>query len=68
VRRARGRRKLIHVSSDMAFDGASGPFAEDARPSPITPYGRAKARAEFRARGCRAAIVRCSLLLPFAAA
>jgi len=37
---------LIHVSSDMVFDGAHGPFAEDASLSPLTPYGRAKAGAE----------------------
>jgi len=36
---------LIHLSSDMVFDGRSGPFAESDLPSPITPYGRAKARA-----------------------
>jgi len=56
--------RLIHVSSDMVFDGASGPYAEDAAPSPITPYGRAKARAEARVRAAApaATIVRCSLL------
>ena len=56
--------RLIHVSSDMIFDGASGPYAEDAPPSPITPYGRAKARAEERVRAASpdASIVRCSLL------
>jgi len=56
--------QLIHVSSDMVFDGASGPYAEDASPSPITPYGRAKARAEERVRAAyrAASIVRCSLL------
>ena len=56
--------RLVHVSSDMVFDGASGPYAESAPPSPITPYGRAKARAEERVRAAMpdAAIVRCSLL------
>jgi len=56
--------RLVHVSSDMVFDGASGPYAEDAAPSPITPYGRAKARAEARVRAAApaATIVRCSLL------
>jgi dTDP-4-dehydrorhamnose reductase len=58
------RARLIHISSDMVFDGASGPYAEDATPSPITPYGRAKARAEERVRAAapHATIVRCSLL------
>jgi dTDP-4-dehydrorhamnose reductase len=56
--------RVIHISSDMVFDGASGPYAEDASPSPITPYGRAKARAEERVRAAAqdATIVRCSLL------
>jgi len=55
---------LIHVSSDMVFDGRSGPFGEAAPLSPITPYGRAKARAEERVRAAdpSAVIVRCSLL------
>ena len=55
---------LVHVSTDMVFDGRSGPYGEDAEPSPITPYGLAKARAEKRVRAAHpaAAIVRCSLL------
>jgi dTDP-4-dehydrorhamnose reductase len=55
---------LIHMSSDMVFDGASGPFAEDASPSPVTDYGRAKADAEASVRALvpAATIVRCSLL------
>src|SRR5512140_1354942 len=56
--------ELVHVSSDMVFDGAHGPFAEDAPLSPITPYGAAKAGAERRVRAaCPGAwIVRSSLL------
>ena len=41
---------LVHLSSDMVFDGASGPYDEDRSPSPITPYGAAKAEAERRVR------------------
>src|SRR5882672_3030333 len=37
---------FVHVSSDMVFDGAHGPFAEDAPLSPLTAYGRAKAASE----------------------
>jgi dTDP-4-dehydrorhamnose reductase len=40
----------IHLSSDMVFDGESGPYDEDAAPSPVTDYGRAKAEAERRVR------------------
>ena len=55
---------LIHLSSDMVFDGASGPFEEDAPLSPITDYGRAKAEAERRVRAGHpgAIVVRTSLL------
>jgi dTDP-4-dehydrorhamnose reductase len=55
---------VIQMSSDMVFDGVSGPFGEDAMPSPITSYGQAKARAEelVRAADPTATIVRASLL------
>ena len=41
---------LIHVSSDMVFDGEHAPYDESALPSPVSPYGRAKAAAETGAR------------------
>lgn len=41
---------LVHLSTDMVFDGASGPYDEDRLPSPITAYGAAKAEAERRVR------------------
>jgi dTDP-4-dehydrorhamnose reductase len=55
---------LIQISSDMVFDGESGPFDEAAPPSPIFPYGHAKAEAERSAREAHpdAVIVRCPLL------
>jgi dTDP-4-dehydrorhamnose reductase len=37
---------LLHVSSDMVFDGRCAPYRESAPLSPLTAYGRAKARAE----------------------
>jgi dTDP-4-dehydrorhamnose reductase len=55
---------LVHVSSDMVFDGESGPFDEDAPLSPITDYGRAKAEAEVRVRAAHdgVSVARLSLL------
>ncbi len=38
--------RLVHISTDMVFDGEHAPYADDAAPSPISDYGRAKAEAE----------------------
>lgn len=43
--RATGTR-LVQVSSDALFAGRSSPYVEGDDPSPITPYGAAKAAAE----------------------
>lgn len=55
---------LLQISSDMVFDGRHAPYDEEAAPSPITAYGRAKARAETAVlAGCHdALIIRTSLL------
>jgi dTDP-4-dehydrorhamnose reductase len=37
---------LIHVSTDFIFDGLSGPYREDARPNPLSYYGRSKLAGE----------------------
>jgi dTDP-4-dehydrorhamnose reductase len=37
---------LVHVSSDVVFDGEHAPYAEGAPPVPVHAYGRAKAQAE----------------------
>lgn len=59
---------LIHLSTDVIFDGEHAPYNEDALPAPITPYGESKARAEqvVRAEHPRAHIVRTSLVYGFA--
>ena len=56
--------RLIHVSTDVLFDGKKGNYNEEDYPSPITPYGRSKALAEevVRASGADAVIVRTSLI------
>jgi dTDP-4-dehydrorhamnose reductase len=57
--------RLIHMSSDALFDGEqTGSYVEADDPSPITPYGEAKAAAErLVAEGHHAAlIVRTSLI------
>jgi dTDP-4-dehydrorhamnose reductase len=37
---------LVYFSSDLVFDGLGGPYAEDAKPAPLTALGRAKAAGE----------------------
>jgi dTDP-4-dehydrorhamnose reductase len=62
---ARTGARLIHISTDVVFDGALGrPYREDDEPAPITDYGRAKLAAEraVAARCPDAAIVRTSLI------
>ena len=51
---------LIHLSTDFIFDGENGPYAEDAKPNPLSFYGQSKLNAEqiIQASGCRAAILR----------
>jgi dTDP-4-dehydrorhamnose reductase len=38
--------RLIHLSTDVVFDGLNAPYDESALPSPVTGYGRAKSDAE----------------------
>ncbi len=43
---ARSGARLIHVSTDLVFDGASAPYREDASTCPLSVYGKTKAEAE----------------------
>jgi dTDP-4-dehydrorhamnose reductase len=63
VRAAAGRR-VVHVSTDVVFNGRLGrPYVEADPVSPITEYGRAKAAAEAAVTGTpAAAVVRTSLI------
>jgi dTDP-4-dehydrorhamnose reductase len=58
------RARLIHVSTDVVFDGQKGNYVEDDLPSPITPYGRSKAMAEAEVwdSGAEPLVVRTSLI------
>ncbi|MBN1485608.1 MAG: SDR family oxidoreductase [Chloroflexia bacterium] len=61
--RAAGAR-LVHISTDVLFDGERGSYSEEDPPNPITPYGRSKARAEALVRSAHpgAVVVRTSLI------
>jgi len=56
---------LVHLSTDMVFDGEHAPYAEDDPPAPISDYGRRKAEAEriVRQLAPAAAIVRTSVIV-----
>jgi dTDP-4-dehydrorhamnose reductase len=43
---ARAGARLIHVSTDLVFDGSNPPYREEGEPSPLSLYGRTKAEAE----------------------
>jgi dTDP-4-dehydrorhamnose reductase len=55
---------LVHLSSDVVYDGEHGPYDESSPPMPISVYGRHKAEAEaVVADTCPdSAIVRTSLI------
>lgn len=56
--------RLVHVSTDMVFDGEHAPYADDAPLGPLTDYAAAKAEAErlVRAACPGAALGRPSLI------
>jgi dTDP-4-dehydrorhamnose reductase len=55
--------RLVHVSTDLVFDGQHAPYREDDPPAPLSVYGRSKAHAEAVVRALpRTVVVRVSLL------
>ena len=57
--------RLVHVSTDVVFDGEKGaPYVEEDEPAPLTDYGRAKADAERAVLAAHpgALVVRTSLI------
>jgi dTDP-4-dehydrorhamnose reductase len=38
--------QLVHLSTDFIFDGAHGPYTEEAKPNPLSYYGETKLQAE----------------------
>lgn len=51
--------RLIHLSTDLVFDGEHAPYREEDAPRPVSAYGRAKLEAERLVHGL---VVRTSLL------
>ena len=64
VARAAAGRRLVHLSSDIVFDGTLGRYREEDIPAPVNDYGRSKAEAEIRVADAHpaATIVRTSLI------
>lgn len=63
---ARVGARLLHLSSDVVFDGLKGePYVEEDELSPVTEYGASKAEAEVRVAAAHpgALIVRTSLIV-----
>jgi dTDP-4-dehydrorhamnose reductase len=61
------RARLIHMSTDLVFDGEHAPYTEQSMPAPVNFYGAAKAEAEriVLELAPGAAIVRTSLVTSF---
>jgi dTDP-4-dehydrorhamnose reductase len=64
VARAAATCRLVHISSDIVFDGTLGRYTEEDLPAPVNDYGRSKAEAELRVADAHpgATIVRTSLI------
>ncbi len=56
--------RLVHVSTDVVFDGTKGNYSETDRPAPLTEYAQTKAEAEdaVTSAAAEAVIIRSSLI------
>jgi dTDP-4-dehydrorhamnose reductase len=54
--------QLLHVSTDLVFDGRGGPYDENAPPAPLSVYGQSKALGEERVLAHGGRVVRLPLL------
>lgn len=56
--------KVVYISTDYIFDGENGPYAEDAKPNPISIYGWSKLGGEIalKNRGFQDLIIRTTVL------
>lgn len=60
---ARAAARLVHVSTDVVFDGEDAPYTESDPPRPLTAYGRSKAQAEVEVRASGADFMMVRTLL-----
>lgn len=44
---------FLHLSTDFIFDGTEGPYAESAKPNPLSYYGETKLFAEEIVKSCK---------------
>ena len=58
---------LIFISTDFIFDGANGPYSEEALPAPLSVYGWSKLHAEeaVKASGARYTLARTVLVIGY---
>lgn len=55
---------IIHLSTDYVFDGQNGPYDEEAKPNPISSYGRSKLASEnvLNSSSANSTIIRTNVL------
>lgn len=54
--------RLLHVSTDLVFDGRGAPYSEASAPAPLSVYGATKAEGEEQVLRCGGRVARLPLL------